>query len=218
MTNHDRAAEIGGALQALRRTGVDKPVRDEAFLPFAQGGSSRQLLVVRTQHDPLSFVPQVRRAVQDIDAAQPISNPQTVDQLLSGLVAQRRFNVTLVGVFAALALTLALIGVYGVTSYLVAQRTREIGIRMALGADAARVSRSVVRDGMGVAGIGVLSGVLIALFTTQLASGLLYGVSPRDPFILAAVVVTLLAVSALANYLSARRAARIDPLSALRQD
>jgi ABC-type antimicrobial peptide transport system permease subunit len=126
--------------------------------------------------------------------------------------------MTLVGVFAALALTLALIGAYGVTSYLVSQRTREIGIRMALGADPRRVSRSVVRDGLGVAGIGVLAGMVIALFATRLASGLLYGVSPRDPLTLTAVVGTLLAVSALANYLPARRAARIDPLSALRQD
>ena len=209
---------VVGVVADMRRTGVDKPVRDEAFFPLAQSASSRQLLVIRTQRDPLSFVPQVRRLVRNIDPAQPISNPQTMEQLLSGLVAQRRFSMTLVGVFAALALTLALIGAYGVTSYLVSQRTREIGIRMALGADPRRVSRSVVRDGLGVAGIGVLAGAVIALFATRLASGLLYGVSPRDPLTLSAVVATLLAVSALANYLPARRAARIDPLSALRQD
>ena len=115
-------------------------------------------------------------------------------------------------------LALALIGAYGVTSYLVSQRTREIGIRMALGADPGRVSRLVVRDGMRVAGLGVIVGLLIALFATRLASGLLYGVSPRDPITLTAVVVTLLVVSALANYLPARRAARVDPLTALRQD
>jgi putative ABC transport system permease protein len=138
--------------------------------------------------------------------------------MLSGLVAQRRFSMTLVGAFAALALTLALIGAYGVTSYLVSQRTREIGIRMALGADPRRVSRLVVRDGMRVAGVGVTLGVVAALFATRFASGLLYGVSPRDPLTLTTVVVTLLVVSALANYLPARRAARVDPLMALRQD
>jgi ABC-type antimicrobial peptide transport system permease subunit len=120
--------------------------------------------------------------------------------------------------FAALALCLALIGAYGVTSYLVSQRTREIGIRMALGADSGRVSRAVVAEGLRVAGLGVFAGLVIALFTTRLASGLLYGVSPRDPLTLGAVVVTLLIVSALANYLPARRAARVDPLTALRQD
>jgi putative ABC transport system permease protein len=209
---------IVGVVGNMRRTGVDHAVRDEAFFPIAQGGSNRQLLVVRTQRDPLSFVPDVRRVVQDIDPAQPVSNVQTMDQMLSGLVAQRRFSMTLLSVFAGLALTLALIGAYGVTSYLVSQRTREIGIRMALGADSSRVSRSVVREGMRVAGAGVLVGVVITLLTTRLASGLLYGVSPRDPLTLTAVVVTLLAVSAVANYLPARRAARVDPLTALRQD
>jgi ABC-type antimicrobial peptide transport system permease subunit len=141
-----------------------------------------------------------------------------MDQVLAGLVAQRRFSVTLVGVFAALALTLALIGAYGVTSYLVSQRTREIGIRLALGANPSRVSNLVVREGMRVAAAGILTGVVIALFTTRLASSLLYGVSPRDPVTIAAVALTLLAVSALANYLPARRAARVDPVMALRQD
>ncbi|HTJ22190.1 MAG TPA: ABC transporter permease [Gemmatimonadaceae bacterium] len=209
---------IVGVVADMRRTGVDKAVRDEAFFPIAQGGSSRQLLVVRTQRDPLSFVPQVRRVVHEMDPAQPISDVQTMDHMLSGLVAQRRFSMTLLAVFAGLALTLALIGTYGVTSYLVSQRTREIGIRMALGADAGRVARSVVREGMRVAGAGVFAGFVIALLTTRLASGLLYGVSPRDPLTLTTVVATLLAVSALANYLPARRAARVDPLTALRQD
>jgi putative ABC transport system permease protein len=126
--------------------------------------------------------------------------------------------MVLVGVFAALALTLALIGAYGVTSYLVSQRTREIGIRMALGAEPSRVSRLVVREGMRVAVLGVVIGVAIALFATRLASGLLYGVSPRDPVTLGTVALAMLAVSALANYLPARRAARVDPLTALRQD
>jgi putative ABC transport system permease protein len=209
---------IVGVVANMRRTGVDHPVRDEAFFPIAQGGSPRQLLVVRTQRDPLSFVPEIRRAVQEIDPAQPTANVQLMDQMLARLVAQRRFSMTLLGVFAALALTLALIGAYGVTSYLVSQRTREIGIRMALGADSGRVSRAVVRDGMRVAAAGVLVGVGVTLLTTRLASGLLYGVSPRDPATLAAVVVMLLGVSALANYLPARRAARVDPLTALRQE
>jgi len=209
---------VVGVVADMRRTGVDKPVRDEAFLPFAQFTSPWQLVVVRTSGDPLPFAAQVRRVVREIDAAQPVSNVGTMEQMLSGRVAQRRFSMTLVGMFAALALTLALIGAYGVTSYLVSQRTREIGIRMALGADSQRVARSVVGEGLRVAGAGVFAGLIIALLTTRLASGLLYGVSPRDPLTLGAVVLTLLAVSAFANYLPARRAARVDPLTALRQD
>jgi ABC-type antimicrobial peptide transport system permease subunit len=194
------------------------PVREEAFLPYAQNESPGQTLVVRTSKDPLAIVPQVRRVVREIDSAQPVANVKTMDQVLAGLVAQRRFSMTLVGVFGALALTLALIGAYGVTSYLVSQRTREIGIRIALGANPSRVSSLVVREGMRVAGAGVLTGVIAALFTTRLAASLLYGVSPRDPATLGVVALTLLIASALANYLPARRAARVDPLTALRQD
>lgn len=176
------------------------------------------MIVVRTASDPMSLVTLVRQTVQQIDRDQPISNVRTMDQLLGALVAQRRFSMTLVGAFAVLALILALIGAYGVTSYLVSQRTKEIGVRLALGADPSRVSTLVVSEGMRVAGVGVLAGVAIALLTTRLASGLLYGVSPRDPLTLGAVVVLLLGVSALANYLPARRAARVDPLTALRQE
>jgi putative ABC transport system permease protein len=209
---------VVGVVADMRRTGVDMPVREEAFLPYAQNGSPSQMLMVRTSKDPLAMVPQVRGVVRDIDNAQPIANVKTMDQMLAGFVAQRRFSMTLVAVFAALALTLALIGAYGVTSYLVSQRTREIGIRLALGANASRVSSLVVREGMRVAVAGVLTGVIAALFTTRLASSLLYGVSPRDPLTIGAVAFTLLIVSALANYLPARRAARVDPLTALRQD
>jgi predicted permease len=209
---------VVGVVADMRRTGVDMPVREEAFLPYAQNESPGQTLVVRTSKDPLAIVPQVRRVVREIDSAQPVANVKTMDQVLAGLVAQRRFSMTLVGVFGALALTLALIGAYGVTSYLVSQRTREIGIRIALGANPSRVSSLVVREGMRVAGAGVLTGVIAALFTTRLAASLLYGVSPRDPATLGVVALTLLIASALANYLPARRAARVDPLTALRQD
>ncbi len=209
---------VVGVVADMRRTGVDMAVRDEAFVPYAQYGPGRMTLMIRSSADPLALVPQVRRAVREIDNALPISNVQTMEHLVSGRVAQRRFSMMLVGAFAALALTLAVIGAYGVTSYLVSQRTREIGVRLALGADPSRVSRLVVGEGMRVAGAGVLAGVAIALFTTRLAASLLYGVSPRDPLTIGAVALTLLSVSALANYLPARRAARVDPLAALRQD
>ncbi|HEY7236440.1 MAG TPA: ABC transporter permease [Gemmatimonadaceae bacterium] len=209
---------VVGVVGDMRRTGVDVPVRDEVFLPYPQNVSGRAMVVVRTAKDPLSIVSLVKQTVRGIDRDQPISNLQTMEQMLDALVAQRRFSMTLVGAFAVLALTLALIGAYGVTSYLVSQRTKEIGVRLALGAEPSRVARLVVREGMLVAGAGVLAGVVIALVTTRLASSLLYDVSPHDPVTIGIVVVTLLAVSAFANYLPARRAARVDPLTALRQD
>ncbi|MFL5613953.1 MAG: ADOP family duplicated permease [Gemmatimonadaceae bacterium] len=209
---------VVGVVADMRRTGVDQPVRDEAFFPYRQNVDNGQLVVVRTSNDPMSIIPLVKETLRSIDRDQPISNLRTMEQMLAGLVAQRRFSMTLVGAFAALALILALIGAYGVTSYLVSQRSKEIGVRLALGAEPSRVSRLVVREGMQVAVVGVLAGVVIALVTTRLASSLLYDVSPRDPLTIGLVAVTLLGVSALANYLPARRAARVDPLTALRQD
>jgi ABC-type antimicrobial peptide transport system permease subunit len=156
--------------------------------------------------------------VRAIDPNQPVSNVRTMDEMLSRLVAQRRFSMTLVVAFAVLALVLAAIGAYGVTSYLVSQRTKEIGVRLALGADPRRVTRLVVLDGMRVGIAGLTLGVIGALTVTRLASSLLYGVSPRDPVTITAVSSFLLVVVGLANYFPARRASRVDPLVALRQD
>jgi putative ABC transport system permease protein len=209
---------VVGVVADMRRTGVDMPVRNESFMPLAQSPSFGNLVVIRSARDPMSLVSSVRAALRSLDPTQPISNIRTMDDLLSGLVAQRRFSATLVASFALLALILATIGAYGVTSYLVAQRTKEIGVRLALGADAASVTRLVVLDGMRVGVLGLGVGVLGALATTRLASSLLFGVSPRDPVTIGGVSVFLLLVVACANYLPARRAAHVDPLIALRQD
>jgi putative ABC transport system permease protein len=194
------------------------PVRDEAFAPFAQGEPLGSLVMIKTITDPMVLAPRIRDVLRAIDPTQPITTIETLESQLSSLIAQRRFNMTLVAAFAVLALVLAIIGAYGVTSYLVSQRTKELGVRLALGAEPSRVARLVVADGMRVAGAGVLVGVVAALFTTKLAASLLYGVSPRDPLTIGAVATVLLAVAALANYLPARRAARVDPLVALRQE
>ena len=210
---------VVGVVANMRRTGVDMPVREEAFVPYAQRAGLGNLVVIKTSSDnPLSLTSSVRGAVRAIDPAQPIANVRTLEQQLSGLVAQRRLSMVLVGVFAGLAMLLAMIGAYGVTSYLVSQRTREIGVRLALGAEPQRVARLVVMDGMRIAIAGVVLGAVGAMLTTRLAAGLLYGVSPRDPVTLSAVVAVLLTVAAVANYLPARRAARVDPLVALRQE
>lgn len=202
----------------MRRTGLDMPVREEVFMAHAQNPTLRNTLMVRTAGDPLAAARHVRDAVRALDPTQPVSNVRTLQADLSGLLAQRRFNAVLVGAFAILALLLAMIGAYGVTAYLVAQRTKEIGVRMALGAEPSRVTRLVVLNGLKVAALGVAGGVVAAFFAARLATSLLHGVSPHDPITLVAAPLTMLVVVALANYIPARRAARVDPLMALRQD
>jgi putative ABC transport system permease protein len=217
-TLQSRWRTVIGVVADMRRTGVDMPVRDEAFAASAQEEPLGSLVMIKTTTDPMALVPRIRDVLRAIDPMQPITTIETLESQLSSLVAQRRFNMTLVAAFAVLALVLAIIGAYGVTSYLVSQRTKELGVRLALGAEPSRVARLVVADGMRVAGAGVLVGVVAALFTTRLAASLLYGVSPRDPLTITAVATVLLLVAALANYLPARRAARVDPLIALRQE
>ena len=209
---------VVGVVGDMRRTGVDMPVRDEMFAPFTQSPTLRGLLVIKAAGDPMALAPRVRDVLRAIDPQVPVSAVQTMEQQLSTLIAQRRFSMTLVGAFAGLALVLAVIGAYGVTSYLVSQRTREIGVRLALGADPTKVTRLVVWEGMRVAGAGVAIGIAAAMLTTRMASNLLYGVSPRDPLTIVLVSLLLLGVAAIANYLPARRAARVDPLVALREE
>ena len=209
---------IVGVVGDMRRTGYDAPVRYETFRPYTQRAVGQMTVVVRTTREPLTLAPSVREVVRSIDPELPVFQVSSMDERLAAMVAQRRFSMTLLGVFAALALVLGLVGVYGVTSYLVAQRTREFGLRIALGADPARVVRLVVGQGMLVAGIGVALGLAGALALTRLMASLLYDVSPTDFATLAAVTALLVMATLLANYVPARRAARADPLAALRAD
>jgi putative ABC transport system permease protein len=209
---------IVGVVADMRRTGVDMPVRDEMFVPYSQDLSRNMLVMLKTNGDPMTVAPGLRELVRSMDRDQAIVSMRPLDAMLSSLVAQQRFSMTLVAAFAILAFVLAIIGAYGVTSYFVSQRTKEIGIRVALGADTASVTRLIVFEGMRVAVAGVVIGVIAAMLTTRVAASLLFGVSPRDPLTLSAVAATLLVVAALANYLPARRASRVDPLVALRQE
>jgi putative ABC transport system permease protein len=209
---------IVGVVGDMRRTGFDRAVRYETFLPFSQNQARSLTLVVRTTGTPSAISGSVREVVQSIDRDQPVFAVETMDRTLAGMVAERRFSMVLLGTFAALALVLAVVGIYGVTAYLVAQRAREIGVRIALGAEPRSVVRMVVRQGMTVAAIGLAAGVVGALVLTRLMTGLLYGVSATDATTFVAVTGVLLLVTVVANYLPARRAARADPVVALRAE
>jgi putative ABC transport system permease protein len=166
----------------------------------------------------LNFVAAVRSQVQAVDKDQPISNVRTMEERLASAVSQRRFSLILLAIFAGLALSLAAIGIYGVMSYLVAQRTYEIGVRMALGAQTGDVLRLVIRQGMALTLTGVLIGLITAFGLTRLLRNLLFDLSATDPltFFVTALLLALVALSAC--YLPARRATKVDPLVALRCD
>ncbi|HYH46950.1 MAG TPA: FtsX-like permease family protein, partial [Thermoanaerobaculia bacterium] len=168
--------------------------------------------------DPAGLTAAVRAAVGEVDPDVPVYRVRTMDEVVAASLSASRFNAVLFGLFAVLALGLAAVGVYGVVSYAVAQRTHEIGIRMALGAGHRSVVGMVLRQGMGTVLLGVAAGLVGAVFASRLLAGLVFGVSPRDPLTFVLVPLTLAAVALLANVMPARRATRVDPMVALRRD
>ena len=168
--------------------------------------------------NPLSLLPAVQSAVWSVDKNVALGNVRTMEQVIARSLAQRKFTMMLLGIFAGLAVVLAAIGLYGVMSYTVTQRTREIGIRMALGAQRADVLKLVVRQGMILTAAGVLAGLAASFGLTRLIANLLYGVAPTDLATFAALSLLLLAVALLACWLPARRASGVDPMVALRSE
>ena len=212
-------AEIVGVVGATRPGGFDSGRRPEIFVPHAQGGASGSMTyVVRTAGDPAASLPAIRGAVWAVDPLQSFYSAATVEQLLSDTLAARRFTTGLLALFALAALTLAGLGVYGVIAVATAGRTREFGLRLALGARPGAVVGMVVRDALGLAAAGVALGALAALWTSRLLASLLFEVTPADPLTLAAVSLLLLAAAASAAWLPARRAGRVSPLAALRTE
>jgi ABC-type antimicrobial peptide transport system permease subunit len=175
-------------------------------------------LAIRTSGDPLSLAGAVRQAIWSIDKDQPVSSVMTLDNLLDLEVAHRRVEAVLLVGFAALAVILACIGMYGVLSYLVAQRTREIGVRLALGASAADVFRTVAGQGMTLAGLGVAAGLAGAMALSRLLRSLLFGVSAGEPLVYACAVAIFALVALAACYFPARRASHVDPMVTLRYE
>jgi ABC-type antimicrobial peptide transport system permease subunit len=173
---------------------------------------------VRTTSDPAAFVPVVEQAIRATDALAGIDAIIPLDDLFAASLARRRFNAVMLGVFAAVAAFLAAIGVYGLLTYSVVQRTREIGVRMALGAERRQVVALVLRRGLALTALGIGGGVIGALAGARYLQSMLFGVEPRDPGTFAGVIVMFAAVAVIASYLPARRATKVDPMVALRID
>jgi ABC-type antimicrobial peptide transport system permease subunit len=188
------------------------------YLPLAMVPSSAEALIVHTSGDPAAMTNVVRAAIRELDPRLVVFGLEPLQETLSKSLGEQRFLMLLLGLFAALAIALAAIGVHGVLSCTVTQRTREIGIRMALGASAREVIRFVVLRGAAFAAVGLFVGLGLALAFARLISGLLYGVKPTDGATLAGVTVTCALVAALSLWLPVRRAVSIDPLVALRQE
>jgi putative ABC transport system permease protein len=176
-------------------------------------------MVVRTLvSDPTALTSAAQNAVWSVDKNVPLDKVRTMEQVIADSALRRKFTMLLLTIFAGLALLLGAIGLYGVMAYSVSQRTREIGIRMALGAQRHDVLKLVVKQGMSLAGIGVLVGIAVSLGLTRLMAGLLFGVSATDPLTFILVALGLASVALLANYVPARRAAKVDPMVALRYE
>jgi putative ABC transport system permease protein len=209
--------EIVGVVRDVRYTALDTAARAQMYFPFAQGfAMSNRALVARTDGDPLSLVAAVRGEVQAIDKDQPVSDINSMENLMAGTVSQRRFNMFLLATLAGLALLLAAVGIYGVMSYTVERRTHEIGVRVALGAQNADVLRLLLGQGMKLVAVGVAIGLAAAGFITRLISTLLFGIRPTDPATFVVIALLLTGVALLACYVPARRATKADPMVALR--
>jgi len=211
-------ATIVGVVGDLRHGGLGEEVAPEIFFPFAQANTGTMTVVTRTATDPRALASLVESKVWRVDPDQPVFRTLVMEDRLNDSVAQPRFYATLIGIFAIVALILACVGLYGVISYAVSQRTREIGIRMALGAQNRDVFGLIIKNGLTLVLIGLGAGLFGAFALTRLVRNLLYGVSPTDPATFLWVPVILAAVSLAACYLPARRATAVNPLVALRGD
>jgi putative ABC transport system permease protein len=208
--------EIIAVVGDVRSTGLRRDASPEYYLPFAQAAVISPKLVVRTAVDPVSLMGPLRRQVAELDKNLPLYEVKTFDDVVSRSAAQPRFHAMLLTSFAAIALLLSAVGLYGLLSYLVVQRTLEIGVRIALGAQRSSVLRMILQRGLTLAGIGLAVGIALSLVLTRLISGLLFGVRPFDPATFLLVSLILLLVSLLASSIPAYRASTLDPMKTLR--
>ena len=210
---------VVGVVKDVRQFELITEPKPQMYLPYQQAEFFQpRALVIRANFDPLSLAGTVRQAVWEIDKDQPVSDISSMEEIVSGSVARQRFSMLLLGIFAGLALVLAAVGIYGVMSYSVAQRTREIGIRMALGAQRSDVLKMTIGSGLRLVLTGLAMGVAVAFILTRVMSSLLFGVSPTDPLTFISISIVLVSVAVLASYIPALRATRVDPMFALRYE
>jgi putative ABC transport system permease protein len=213
-----RWRKVVGVVGRVKQYGLDTDGRMQVYVPFAQLPFSSMTLVARTAGDPSDLAPSVRKLVASIDRDQPLSYVETMEKFLGDTVGPRRLSMLLVATFAAFAALLAVVGIYGVVAYSVSQRTQEIGVRIALGAQAGDVLRLMLGQGALLVGVGLVAGIGGALVVTRFLESLLFEVSPTDPWVFAGLASGLAGVALLASYLPARRATRVDPMIALRSE
>ncbi len=211
--------EVIGVVKDVRQNDFIAPPKMQMYFSYRQlRDLAPNALVVRTSVDPLSLATSVRNAIWSVDKDQPVADIDSMDHIVAGAVARQRFSMLLLAIFAGLALVLAAVGIYGVMSYSVAQQTREIGIRIALGAQRGDVLKMTVKQGLKLVGFGLVIGLASALVLTRVMATLLFGISATDPMTFTSISVVLLAVAILASYVPALRATRVDPLVALRTE
>jgi putative ABC transport system permease protein len=218
MKDVDVPSQVIGVVGDVKHAGLDAEVNATAYWPHPELAYNFMTLVIRTDGDPLALAPAIRQAVWSLDKDQPVVDITSMEDLLWVSLARARFSTVVLGVFAGMALLLAITGIYGVVSYSVAERTREIGIRVALGAQRNDVLRMVLGQGLMLAGLGIAIGLAAALAATRLLTSLLFGTSPSDPATFASVAGLLIAVALSACYIPARSAMKVDPMVALRYE
>jgi len=209
---------IVGVVGDVKAEGLGAPSIPESYVPYAQLPFAPMSVVVRTEVPPGDIVPTLTKQVQSLDNALPLLHIKTLDEYVNDSMVGTRFEAVLLGIFGALAFVLTAVGLYGVISYTVVQRTREMGIRLALGAERSAILGMVVKNGTLLASVGAVIGLAAAFLLTRLVASLLFGVGPTDPLTFVCVPVALIAVATLASYVPARRAAKTDPIVALRYE
>jgi putative ABC transport system permease protein len=218
MFENPTPAEIIGIVGNVRYDSLIDEAPPAVYFPHPDLAYPFMTLVVRTDGDPTAIAPAIQREIRALDPNQPVSDVRTMNQVMSEWVARSRFNTLLLGLFAGLATLLSAVGIFGVLKYSVALRTRELGLRLAVGAQPRQVLLLVLRQGLVLTVAGVVLGLLAAFALTRLLSGLLFGIGAVDVTTFTSISLLLIVVSLLACYLPARRAMRIDPLSALRYE
>ena len=202
----------------MQNYGIGQDTRVQLYFPYRQNPPGFLSFVLRTGLEPSALTPAIRTAMRELEPTLPVFAIRTMEEIFDTTVTNQRIMLTLLSVFAGLALLLAGIGLYGVLSYIVGQRTREVGIRMALGATAGSVRQLMLGQGLKLAAIGLGLGLLVSLGSARLMSSLLYAVSPYDPISLAAVSVVLVAIGLFASWLPSHRATKVNPVEALRAE